>query len=87
MYILLTAKGKFYVGSTDDLDKRLETHRKGRVRTTKSQLPIKLVYHEELLTRGDAQRREYEIKKWKSRKQIQSLIESKGMPTAPSSNG
>ncbi len=87
MYILLTAKGKFYVGSTEDLGKRLAVHSMGKVKTTKSQLPVTLVYQEEFSTRGDAQRREYQIKKWKSSKLIKSLIESRGTHTASSSNG
>ena len=73
-YILLTDKGTYYVGSTDDLEKRLHDHRSGEVRSTKTRLPVQLVYSEHFPSRGEAQEKEYRIKKWKSRKLVESLI-------------
>ena len=55
-YILKTANNGYYVGSTDDLEKRLRAHRLGKVKTTKSKLPITLVYAEPFSARGAAQR-------------------------------
>lgn len=90
-YILLTAKGSYYVGSTDRLEERLAAHRKGEVKTTKSALPIELVYSEYFPTRGEAQKKEYQIKRWKSRRLIESLIRKSKISilgfAAPSSNG
>ena len=44
-YILFSEKlGKYYYGHTKDLDERLKTHAKGKVKFTKPGRPWKLVY-------------------------------------------
>ena len=86
VYILKTAKDKYYIGSTANFVDRISKHQKGKVKTTKSALPVSLVYTEQYQTRGEAQKREYEIKSWKSRKRIEALIRI-GSVMAPSSNG
>lgn len=76
MYILLTRVPDYYVGSTDDLENRLRQHMNGKVKATKSKLPLQLVYKEYFPTRGEAQKREYQIKRWKSKKMVEALIKS-----------
>jgi putative endonuclease len=74
-YILKSEKNKsFYIGSCEDLCKRINTHNKGRVKSTKANIPWALIYKEEFLNRGDAIDRETKIKSWKSRKAIEKLI-------------
>lgn len=82
-YILLTNKGTYYIGSADKLEKRISQHVKGMVASTKTKLPVQLVYKEYFSTRGQAQKKEYKIKSWKSKKLIESLI-SKTMPPSSS---
>ncbi len=41
-YFLQLSKGDIYVGSTDDLRRRGEAHRRGRVDSTKACLPVTL---------------------------------------------
>lgn len=48
----------YYVGSTNDIDRRLEEHNKGRVSSTKDKRPLVLVYRKQFETENDA--REYE---------------------------
>ncbi|MFA6099808.1 MAG: GIY-YIG nuclease family protein [Patescibacteria group bacterium] len=86
-YILLTAGETYYIGSTNDIDERLKEHQNGRVKSTKSKLPVKLVYLEKFDTRAEAQKQEYRIKRWKSRKLIESLIRKSPNNLAPSSIG
>jgi putative endonuclease len=75
LYILQSEKdGTYYVGSTSNLEDRLKRHFSGRSKYTRSRQPWKLVYTEEFETKIEAQRREREIKKWKSRKKIEELI-------------
>jgi putative endonuclease len=58
-YILKSEKdGKYYYGSTDDLDERLGVHNQGEVRATKGRRPLVLHYSEEFKTRSEAFRRE-----------------------------
>jgi putative endonuclease len=75
VYILESLKdGSYYVGSTNNLEDRLKRHNKGRVAYTKPKRPWKLVYSEEYPDRSSAAKREYEIKKHKSREFVETLI-------------
>ncbi len=63
IYILESLQdGKFYTGSTVDLKRRLEQHRSGKVKSTKSRLPVKLVYFEKLESELKARQREIFLK-------------------------
>ncbi|PIZ00975.1 endonuclease [bacterium (Candidatus Howlettbacteria) CG_4_10_14_0_8_um_filter_40_9] len=74
-YILLSEKdGKHYIGSTGDLEDRLERHFSGRSKATKNRLPLRLVYKEEFETRKEALRREKQIKSYKGGNAFKKLI-------------
>ena len=66
VYILKTSGDTFYIGQTNDLERRLKEHRERSVRSAKY---IKyfdsftLVYSEELETRSLAMKREAQLKK------------------------
>ena len=78
VYILECADGTLYTGSTNDLEKRVETHNSGNgAKYTKARLPVKLVYHEEFDDKRDAMKREWHIKHKLSRKQKMELVNSK----------
>ena len=76
VYILYSSKcDKFYVGHTEDIEKRLYEHNHSKGGNFSSScLPWILVYKESLLSRPEAMKREKEIKGKKSRKYIISLI-------------
>ena len=58
-YVLQSEKdGKFYTGFTENLKLRFEQHNKGLVESTKERRPLKLIYYEACLDRGDATKRE-----------------------------
>ena len=40
-------KDWYYVGSTNDLDRRLREHNSGKVRSTKAHMPLRAVYRRE----------------------------------------
>lgn len=76
-YILQSEKnGKHYIGSTDDIIKRIIKHNKGYSRYTKGKGPFKLVYKEEYPTRSQAKKREYYLKSLKNVKFIEKLIKN-----------
>jgi putative endonuclease len=78
-YILYSESAdRYYVGSTGNLEKRLEKHNFGNTVSTRPYRPWKLVYFEEYETKSAALRRESEIKMKKSRKYLTSLIEATG---------
>ena len=76
MYILLCSNGKYYTGSTNDLDKRLAQHQSGNgANFTKKHLPVELIYYEEFQRIDDAFRREKQVQGW-TRIKKESLIKS-----------
>jgi len=63
VYVLRSQKdGKFYVGYTKNVQKRLEQHNSGQVRSTKERRPMKLIYWEGCIDQQDATRREKYLK-------------------------
>ncbi len=74
VYILQCMDGSFYTGYTKDIDARTKQHENGKgARYTKAHRPQKLAYTELHDSRGQAMKREREIKKL-SHKQKQDLI-------------
>lgn len=67
IYILECADGSLYVGSTNDLEKRLYKHNnsKSGAHYTKIRRPVVLKYSEKLKNLSEALKREAEIKKYK----------------------
>jgi len=76
-YILFSSKlNKYYVGSTTDINRRIEDHNRGKEKFTSKGTPWVLVYSETFDELSVARKRERQIKKMKSRKYIESLINS-----------
>ena len=64
VYVLKSEKdGTTYIGSTENLERRIEEHNKGKTKSTKHKLPVKLVYYEAYLTKTLALKRENNLKK------------------------
>jgi putative endonuclease len=62
-YLLECRDGSYYCGWTTDLEKRVQAHAAGKgARYTRSRLPVSLVYFEELNSRAEAMRREWELR-------------------------
>ncbi len=78
-YILQCADKTYYVGSTNDLDKRLHSHNnlKSGAHYTKIRRPVKLVYKEKHKTYSEVRAREGELKRLE-RSEKKKLIRSKG---------
>lgn len=64
VYILNCADGTLYTGITNDLDRRIKAHNAGTAsKYTRVRRPVSIVYSEEVETKGDALRRELQIKR------------------------
>jgi putative endonuclease len=73
-YIVECADGTYYCGYTNDLEKRIETHNRGKgAKYTKPRLPVVLVYYEEFETKEEAMSREWHLKQL-THAQKQALI-------------
>ncbi|MFA4846576.1 MAG: GIY-YIG nuclease family protein [Patescibacteria group bacterium] len=83
VYILQSDhNGRWYVGSSDNPQRRLQEHNFGKHRSTKGYRPYQLIYTETYDTKTEALKREKLIKKsGRIRKELKQKL------LAPSSNG
>jgi len=63
VYILQNGKGRFYIGLTDDLARRLKQHNDGESRWTKARGPWKVAWKSDELSLSDARRLENRLKR------------------------
>ena len=76
VYMLECADDSYYVGHTDDLEKRMNEHDSGELggyASIRARRPVRLVFTQECTTREEALAVEFQIKGW-SRKKKQALI-------------
>ena len=94
-YILHCRGGAFYVGHTDDLERRIAQHETGAIKGfTADRLPVKLVWSQEFSTRYEAKEAERRLKGWSRAKKmalirddwerISEFARSKGGPSTSS---
>ena len=75
LYILQSeSTGRYYVGQTQDVSKRLAYHNANYSKSLKNRGPWRLLYSEEYPTRAAAMHRERQIKSWKDRALIEALV-------------
>lgn len=66
VYILRCADDSFYIGATNNLEKRIRAHNgliKGGAKYTRAKKPVELVYYEKYDTKSEALQKEVELKK------------------------
>ena len=69
VYILQCADATFYVGHTENLASREQTHNDGKgAKYTAARRPVRLVYAEEHSSAGSAIARERQLKRWSHKK-------------------
>jgi putative endonuclease len=74
-YILECSDGTFYTGWTNDPERRIAQHNKGKgARYTKTRRPVKLVYLEEQTDKIAALKRERAIKALPRKKKMELFI-------------
>jgi putative endonuclease len=70
-YMVHCADQTFYVGHSDNLERRIAEHHSGAVPGyTQTRLPVKLVWHENFATRIEALEAERQIKGWSRAKKL-----------------
>ncbi len=78
VYLLFSeSKNRYYIGHSSDLEARLIRHNQKSKGFTGNTNDWKVVYTEHYNSKEEAQKRELQIKSWKSRIKIQKLISTK----------
>ena len=65
---------KLYTGRTDDLKRRLQEHKEGKVWTTQRMLPTRTVFYECFRNKEDAIRRERYLKTTKGKSTLKQML-------------
>jgi len=75
VYILECSDRTLYTGVTDDLNARIKAHNEGKgAKYTKGRGPVKLRCVEKVTGRGEAQKREAEIKRMSRKEKVEMFI-------------
>lgn len=75
VYILKSLKDQnWYTGYTKDLTKRLSQHKAGQVVSTKNRQPLRLIYFEGCLNKGDALAREKYLKSGMGKRYLRNRL-------------
>ena len=83
VYILKSGSDKYYIGSTNDLPRRLEQHRSGHTPSTKRMGELELVFSQEYDNLKDARNVEFRIKKFKRKDFIEKIIKESCIKILP----
>ncbi len=77
IYVLQSLKnGRFYIGSTNNLERRLIEHNQGRSTYTSFTKPFKIIFSQKFDNLSIARKIEFKLKQFKSKKVIIDIIES-----------
>ena len=77
-YILWSeVTGRYYTGSTEDLDNRFIEHNQGEMSSTRSGIPWKIIHVEYFTTRALAMRKEEQIKSRGAKRYLEDLKNKK----------
>jgi len=75
LYVLRSSKdSRLYIGFTEDLKARKESHDKGLVKATKPRRPVELIFYEAYKNKYDALRRERYFKTTKGKASLNVML-------------
>jgi type I restriction enzyme R subunit len=72
VYVLKCSNSSFYIGQTNDLERRISEHKSGKVSWTSKYLPVELIHWEFYHTRDEAVEREQKLKTGFGRKWLKT---------------
>ena len=77
VYIVECSDGSYYCGATNNVQKRVATHNKGKgAKYTRVRRPVVLLASSKQMSKSDALKLEHQVKKQKRDKKIQYLEEN-----------
>jgi len=82
VYILVSEKtGSFYIGSTNNIERRLAEHNSGQTASLVNKIPLSVAFYQEYATIVEAKRMERKLKKFKSRKVLEQIVRDRSINT------
>ena len=79
VYVLRSVRnGRLYTGSTNDIERRLAEHQRGKTPYTRNAGPFELAYSEDQPDGPSARRREVFLKSGQGREELKRLMNSAG---------
>ncbi len=82
LYILQSEKnGRYYIGSTSNLVRRLSEHNSGKTLSLRFLLPLKLVFSQKYPSLIHARAMEQKLKKFKNKDILERIIKDKKITT------
>lgn len=80
VYILQSLKnGRYYIGSTNNIERRLQEHNSGKTKSLQYLLPIELKFTYTCQTISEARKLELRLKKLKSRKILDTIVKNNNL--------
>ncbi|MEW6407256.1 MAG: GIY-YIG nuclease family protein, partial [Patescibacteria group bacterium] len=73
----------YYIGSTNNIERRLFEHKQGKTKSLKKLLPIKLIFAQKYSGIKTARKIETKLKKFKNRKIIEQIIKERKINLGP----
>lgn len=79
LYILKTKGDHYYIGSTNNIERRLVVHRNGKTKSLRKLLPFELVFSKKIVDIATARRLEYKLKRFKNKNIIKRIIDEQNI--------
>ena len=80
VYILKSEKNnRYYIGSTNNIERRLAEHNSGKTQSLKYLIPLRIVFKKEYATLLEARKIEQKLKKLKNRNIIDTIIKDQNL--------
>jgi putative endonuclease len=83
VYLLRCADDTLYCGCTNDVERRLAAHARGRVKYTRGRLPVELAHVESVADKSAALKREHEWKRLPRAEKLRRISKKETRAGAP----
>jgi len=84
VYILKSAKnGRYYIGSTNDLERRLVEHNSGKIKSLRNIRPLIVVFKKQFKYIEEARKVEQRLKKFKNKNILDKIIQDQEIKLGP----
>lgn len=81
LYILRSKSGRYYIGSTVNLDRRIAEHNSGKTTSLKNLIPVELVFKKFYEKPTEARKMELHLKRLKSKVIMEKIIKDQDIKT------